>query len=49
MREASAPHTSEIQAIFEERFTAEELETLAELLGRLPDAGAADGAACSAS
>jgi DNA-binding MarR family transcriptional regulator len=38
LREASAPHTAAIEALFEERYTSEELETLAELLGRLPGA-----------
>ena len=37
-REASVPHATAIEALFEERYTSEELETLAELLGRLPGA-----------
>jgi DNA-binding MarR family transcriptional regulator len=44
---ASADHTAAIGALFEQRYSSEELATLAELLGRLPDAGADDGSACS--
>lgn len=44
---ASADHTAAVASLFEERYTPEELATLAELLGRLPDAGTADGSACS--
>jgi DNA-binding MarR family transcriptional regulator len=44
---ASADHTAAIGALFEQRYSPEELETLAELLARLPDAGAADGSDCS--
>src|SRR6185312_11977315 len=48
LEQASSSHIAAIQALFEERFTSEELATLAELLGRLPDAGAADAGACAA-
>ena len=33
---ASCSHTGSVRALFEERYTPEELDTLAELLGRLP-------------
>jgi DNA-binding MarR family transcriptional regulator len=39
LRKASSLHISGVQALFEERYTEKELETLAELLGRLPGAG----------
>jgi DNA-binding MarR family transcriptional regulator len=45
---ASADHVAAIGALFEQRYSPEELETLAELLSRLPDAASADGAECSA-
>jgi DNA-binding MarR family transcriptional regulator len=38
-REASCSHVAAIRALLEERFSASEIETLAELLGRLPGAG----------
>jgi DNA-binding MarR family transcriptional regulator len=44
---ASESHLAEIRALFEERFRPEELEGLAELLGRLPGAENADGDDCS--
>jgi DNA-binding MarR family transcriptional regulator len=47
LREASDPHVSGVRALFEARFTDEELKTLAELLSRLTADGAADGD-CSA-
>jgi DNA-binding MarR family transcriptional regulator len=34
---ASCSHEQSVRALFEERFTAEEIETLASLLGRLPE------------
>ena len=48
LEEASRSHVAGIRALFEERFSDEELASLADLLGRLP--GAADAAAeeCSA-
>ena len=44
--EASQSHLTGVARLFRERFSDEELETLGELLGRLPEAGA-DGSACS--
>jgi MarR family 2-MHQ and catechol resistance regulon transcriptional repressor len=35
---AAQSHLAQIRALFSERYTDEELETLAQLLGRLPDA-----------
>jgi len=43
--EASNSHLGQVQALFEERFTAEELATLADLLARLPG-GDAEGESC---
>src|SRR5215210_7339812 len=40
---ASDSHVAGVRALFEDCFTAEELEQLAELLGRLPGVGDADG------
>ena len=39
LREASCSHVASIRALFEERYSAREIETLIELLGRLPGAG----------
>jgi len=36
LERASCAHSGSVRALFEERFTSAELETLAELLGRLP-------------
>jgi DNA-binding MarR family transcriptional regulator len=36
LERASCSHVGSVRALFEERYTAAELETLAELLGRLP-------------
>ncbi|MDX6415301.1 MAG: hypothetical protein QOH23_2711 [Gaiellaceae bacterium] len=44
---ASCSHVRSVRALFEERYTPEELETLASLLQRLPGAGAADAENCS--
>ena len=44
---ASADHTAAVATLFEQRYSPEELETLAELLGRLPEAGSADPSECS--
>lgn len=46
--ESSCSHVGAIVALFEERYTADELETFAELLGRLPGAAAANGSGCTA-
>jgi DNA-binding MarR family transcriptional regulator len=43
---ASCSHVASVRALFEERYTEEELETLAALLRRLPGAGAADADEC---
>jgi DNA-binding MarR family transcriptional regulator len=36
LERASCSHVGSVRALFEERYSEEELETLAELLGRLP-------------
>src|SRR5919201_2443258 len=46
LRCASEMHTASIRRFFEDRYGPEELETLAELLRRLPDAASAEGEAC---
>jgi DNA-binding MarR family transcriptional regulator len=46
LEQAACSHVRAIRALFEERYSAEELETLAHLLSRLPGA-AADGSACT--
>jgi DNA-binding MarR family transcriptional regulator len=46
LEEASESHLAEVQALFDERFRPEELERLAELLGRLPGAANAAGEDC---
>jgi DNA-binding MarR family transcriptional regulator len=46
LREASSSHAAAIGALFEERYEADELATLVELLGRLPSAGG--DASCTA-
>jgi DNA-binding MarR family transcriptional regulator len=47
LREASCSHMAAIRALFEERYDAAELATLAELLGRLPGAaGCESSCAC---
>ena len=45
---ASRSHLAAVQALFEERFTEAELETLAGLLQRLPGAASADAGECAA-
>ena len=45
---ASATHLAGIRAFLEERFSKEELDHLAELLGRLPGAAGAEGSDCAA-
>ena len=44
---ASASHLSGVRAFLEERFSGEELDQLAGLLGRLPGAAGANGADCA--
>jgi DNA-binding MarR family transcriptional regulator len=47
LREASTSHVAQIRTFFEQRFNYDELATLADLLGRLPEA-AGDGEDCGA-
>ena len=47
LAEASDSHVAAVRALFEERFTDDELAQLANLLGRLPGVGEADGSACA--
>jgi DNA-binding MarR family transcriptional regulator len=44
---ASESHVAGVRALFEERFSEEELDQLAELLGRLPGAEPAQGESCT--
>jgi DNA-binding MarR family transcriptional regulator len=46
LEQASCSHVAAVRELFEGRFTDDELETLAELLGRLPGAGG-DASECS--
>lgn len=46
---ASESHLAEVRALFEERFGADELKQLADLLGRLPGAEGAVGEDCNIS
>ena len=45
---ASESHLAAVRAVFEDRLDDRELQTLADLLGRLPGAGGADGESCTA-
>jgi DNA-binding MarR family transcriptional regulator len=47
LEQASCGHTGSVRTLFEQRFSEDEIETLAELLGRLPGA-LDDDQACSA-
>ena len=48
LQEAADSHITGVRTFFEERFSADEIETLARLLGRLPGAGeAVEEADCS--
>ena len=47
LAEASGSHREAVRVLFEALFDENELTTLAELLGRLPGAAGADGAACT--
>ena len=48
LQEAADSHITGVRTFFEERFSADEIETLARLLGRLPGAGeSVDEASCS--
>jgi DNA-binding MarR family transcriptional regulator len=42
LEESACSHVAAIRALFEERYTSEELSTLTELLSRLPGAAVAD-------
>jgi DNA-binding MarR family transcriptional regulator len=44
---AGRSHVAQVRGLIEDRFSAEELETLVELLGRLPGGDAGRGEACS--
>jgi len=46
LEEASCSHVAAVRALFEERYTAEELGTLTELLGRLPGVAGGDEEEC---
>jgi DNA-binding MarR family transcriptional regulator len=48
LEKASKSHIAAVEALFQERFTDEELDTLTELLGRLPGAGGASPLGCTA-
>jgi DNA-binding MarR family transcriptional regulator len=48
LKKASSSHIASIQALFDERYTAKEIATLAELLGRLPGAGGGSPEDCAA-
>jgi DNA-binding MarR family transcriptional regulator len=48
LREASKSHIADVREFFEERYNAEELQQLAQLLGRLPGAGTAVEEDCTA-
>jgi DNA-binding MarR family transcriptional regulator len=48
LREASETHIADIRQFFETRFSQEEVDQLADLLGRLPGAAEAAGEACRA-
>ena len=47
LQEASESHLAGVRALFEERFTSEEIVQLASLLERLPEAAGATAADCS--
>jgi DNA-binding MarR family transcriptional regulator len=49
LEEASASHLAGVRSFFEQRYSTEELQELAELLGRLPGAEGADASDCSPS
>jgi DNA-binding MarR family transcriptional regulator len=48
LEEASASHLAGVRAFLEERFSGAELDQLAALLGRLPEAAGATGEDCAA-
>jgi DNA-binding MarR family transcriptional regulator len=48
LNEASSSHIDTVRDYFESRFSEAELDQLASLLGRLPDAASGDGEDCAA-
>jgi DNA-binding MarR family transcriptional regulator len=48
LEEASKSHLAAVRALFEERFSAEEVDQLASLLARLPEAAEASASDCAA-
>jgi DNA-binding MarR family transcriptional regulator len=48
LEEAACSHVTSVRGLFEERYSTEELETLAALLRRLPGAAGADADECTA-
>src|SRR3954470_18016548 len=47
LESAGRSHVAQVRELIEDQFSAEELETLVELLGRLPGGSAGRGEACS--
>jgi DNA-binding MarR family transcriptional regulator len=47
LEQASCSHVASIRALFEERYSASEMETLCELLGRLPGVEGAGADSCT--
>ena len=47
LESAGRSHVGQVRELIEDRFSPEELDTLVELLGRLPGGSAGSGAACS--
>jgi DNA-binding MarR family transcriptional regulator len=47
LQEASESHLAGVRALFEERFTSQEIVQLASLLERLPEAAGADASDCA--
>jgi DNA-binding MarR family transcriptional regulator len=47
LQEASCSHVAAIRALFEERYSGPEIETLVDLLGRLPGVSGCDGPSCA--
>jgi len=47
LQEASRSHVAAIRALFEERYSGPEIETLVDLLGRLPGVSGCDGPSCA--
>jgi DNA-binding MarR family transcriptional regulator len=47
LESAGRSHVAQVRELFEQRLSKEELDTLVELLGRLPGGAAGSGEACS--